>query len=59
MYAPPINLHLYIPQILLALYLRHNALPTYKNCMALSDGLRVEFKEVKDGIIHHTDNGWC
>ena len=27
--------------------------------MALSDGLRIEFKEVKDGIIHHTDNGWC
>lgn len=27
--------------------------------MVLSDGLRVEFKEVKDGIIHHTDNGWC
>ena len=27
--------------------------------MTLSDGLRVEFEEVKDGIIHHTDNGWC
>lgn len=27
--------------------------------MSLSDCLRVEFEEVKDGIIHHTDNGWC
>ena len=26
--------------------------------MSLSDCLRVEFEEVKDGIIHHTDNGW-
>lgn len=28
------------------------------DAMHLADKLHVEFKEVKDGIIHFTDNGW-
>ena len=28
------------------------------DAMHLADELHVKFKEVKDGIIHFTDNGW-
>lgn len=27
--------------------------------MNVSDKLIIGFAEVKDGIIHHTDNNWC
>ena len=27
--------------------------------MRLIDKLNIDFKEIKNGIIHHTDNGWC
>lgn len=26
--------------------------------MRLADSLNIKFKEVRDGIIHHTNNGW-
>ena len=26
--------------------------------MLLSDNINIKFNEVKDGIIHHTSNGW-
>ena len=28
------------------------------DAMHLADKLHIKFKEVKDGIIHHTSNGW-
>lgn len=27
--------------------------------MRLLDEIDIDFGEVKDGVIHHTDNGWC